>query len=165
MAGRRPTYSSNSCALSVTVRSSLPTHGGRKIEPSSPAFMRACWPTITFSSALIVANMRMFWNVRDIPIARILSGRPRVTSLPSNTILPVVGLYRPVSMLKNVVLPAPLGPMIETIPLRGMEKLTSETATSPPKTLLTSSALRIWSVSCSVVAGSGTVVPAPSLTP
>ena len=36
-------------------------------------------------------------------------------SLPSNAIRPVDGLYSPVSMLKNVVLPAPLGPMIDTI--------------------------------------------------
>ena len=45
-------------------------------------------------------------------------------------------------MLKNVVLPAPLGPMIETIERRGMSKLTSSTATSPPKALLTDVAER-----------------------
>ncbi len=37
-------------------------------------------------------------------------------------------------MLKNVVLPAPLGPMIETIERRGIENETSLTATTPPKT-------------------------------
>ena len=36
--------------------------------------------------------------------------------------------------LKNVVFPAPLGPMIETMPLRGTSKVTSFTATRPPKT-------------------------------
>ena len=36
-------------------------------------------------------------------------------------------------MLKNVVLPAPLGPMIETIERSGIEKETSLTATRPPK--------------------------------
>ena len=37
-------------------------------------------------------------------------------------------------MLKNVVLPAPLGPMIETIDaLRGTANVTSLTATRPPK--------------------------------
>ena len=49
----------------------------RRIDPTSPARMRECWPTITFSAALIVANRRMFWNVRATPAAVILSGRSR----------------------------------------------------------------------------------------
>ena len=95
---------------------------------------------MTFSTALIVANRRMFWNVRAMPSVVILSGRVRVMSLPSKTIHPIVGLYRPVSMLKNVVLPAPLGPMIETIERSGIEKETSLTATRPPKIFETCSA-------------------------
>ena len=43
-------------------------------------------------------------------------------------------------MLKKVVLPAPLGPMIDTIDRGLIEKDTSSTATSPPKILETSSA-------------------------
>jgi hypothetical protein len=35
-------------------------------------------------------------------------------------------------MLKNVVLPAPFGPMRLTIAPRGMRKSTSSTATRPP---------------------------------
>ena len=54
--------------------------------------MRACCPTITFSRALIVANKRMFWNVRATPSAMILSGRPPVMFLPSNSTRPKVGL-------------------------------------------------------------------------
>src|SRR5919112_6285045 len=42
-------------------------------------------------------------------------------------------------MLKNVVLPAPLGPMIETIECSGIENETSLTATSPPNVLETCS--------------------------
>src|SRR4051794_34559916 len=37
-------------------------------------------------------------------------------------------------MLKNVVLPAPLGPMMETIDFSGTSKETSLLATSPPNT-------------------------------
>ena len=44
-------------------------------------------------------------------------------------------------MLKKVVLPAPLGPMIETIDRGLIEKSTSSTATRPPKILETSLAL------------------------
>ena len=79
----------------------------------------------------------MFWNVRATPRPMILSGRPPVMSRPSKEIRPVVGLYRPVSMLKKVVLPAPLGPMIETIERSGIEKSTSLTATRPPNSLET----------------------------
>ena len=43
-------------------------------------------------------------------------------------------------MLKNVVLPAPLGPMIETIALSGTAKVTSSTATRPPKIFVSPSA-------------------------
>src|SRR6185295_9357234 len=45
---------------------------------------------------------------------------------------PAVGLYTPVIMLKNVVLPAPFGPMRLTIDRRGIVKSTSLTATRPP---------------------------------
>src|SRR2546428_13449708 len=72
-----------------------------------------------------------------MPADMIRSGRVPVMSLPSNQIRPAVGWYRPVSMLKNVVLPAPLGPMIETIDRRGIAKSTSDTATRPPKTFET----------------------------
>ena len=34
---------------------------------TGPAFMRAFWPTMQFSTAVIVANRRMFWNVRAMP--------------------------------------------------------------------------------------------------
>ena len=40
-------------------------------------------------------------------------------------------------MLKNVVLPAPLGPMSETIAPRGMSKSTELTASRPPNRLVT----------------------------
>ena len=48
-------------------------------------------------------------------------------------------------MLKNVVFPAPFGPMIETIDPTGMSIETSLTARSPPNSFDTSSALRIAS--------------------
>ena len=48
-------------------------------------------------------------------------------------------------MLKNVVLPAPLGPMIETIRPRGIRNDTSSTATRPPKTFVIPVVARIAS--------------------
>src|SRR4051794_11368831 len=140
---RSPTNSSISRAWSRTRSSSRLTRGSRTIEPKMPAFIRACWPTMTFSTAVIVANRRMFWNVRATPALVMRSGRARVTSLASKVIRPALGLYSPVSMLKNVVLPAPLGPMIETIDLRGIANETSLTATRPPKIFDTRSAVRM----------------------
>ena len=46
--------------------------------------------------------------------------------------LPADGLYRPVNTLKKVVLPAPFGPINETIDLFGILKVTLLTASNPP---------------------------------
>src|SRR3712207_6646474 len=47
-------------------------------------------------------------------------------------------------MLKNVVLPAPFGPIRLTIECSGMSKSTSLTAMRPPKTLVIPRASRMW---------------------
>ena len=52
--------------------------------------------------------------------------------------------YSPVSALKNVVLPAPLGPIRLTIALGGMAKATSLTATRPPNLTVMCSACSTW---------------------
>ena len=106
-------------------------------------------PARTLSSADIVPNRRMFWKVRPMPSAvtscglRDFSLEPfwNTIALPSNSISPAVGTYAPVIMLKNVVLPAPLGPMSDTIARRGMSKSTLLTASRPPNRLVTPRAL------------------------
>jgi hypothetical protein len=95
----------------------------------------------------------MFWNVRATPSAVIWSGRLLVTSLPSKITLPSVGRYRPVNMLKNVVLPAPFGPMIVAIVRGGTWNDTPSTAVSPPNCFVR------FRVSRTAVPDSG---PAPS---
>jgi hypothetical protein len=62
------------------------------MEPNRPAPIRACWPTWQFSTAVMVENRRMFWNVRATPSEVILSGRQPVMSRPSKRIEPTVGL-------------------------------------------------------------------------
>ena len=58
---------------------------------------------------------RIDWNVLATPIVAIrCGGRPTMLS-PSRLIEPESGLYTPVIALKTVVLPAPFGPMSETI--------------------------------------------------
>src|SRR4051794_3574122 len=70
-------------------------------------------------------------------------------------------------MLKNVVLPAPLGPMIETIECCGIENETSFTATRPPNVLETASVASSAGRSPSPVgaggAATGTVIARRSL--
>src|SRR3954468_13925025 len=77
----------------------------------------------------------MFWNVRPMPRSVNACGGFPVMSSFANHTRPFVGLYTPVSMLKNVVLPAPFGPMSETIALAGTLNSTSSTATRPPNSL------------------------------
>ena len=98
----------------------------------TPALRCGCIATITFSSAVIRLNSRMFWNVRASPIAARRCGLTPVMSLPSRKTVPDVTLYSPVITLKNVVLPAPFGPIRLTTDLGGMVNETSSTATSPP---------------------------------
>ena len=59
-------------------------------------------------------------------------------------------------MLKNVVLPAPFGPIRLTMERSGMSKSTELTATSPPKTFVMPRALRILADS-SFPSGHGSV--------
>jgi hypothetical protein len=56
-------------------------------------------------------------------------------------------------MLKNVVFPAPFGPIMETIARSGMSKVTRSTARRPPKALVTSIAFS--SVPSAAAADSG----------
>src|SRR3954471_9171032 len=77
----------------------------------------------------------MFWKVRPIPRSVNACGGFPVMSSFANQTRPFVGLYTPVSMLKNVVFPAPFGPMSETIALAGTVNSTSSTATRPPNSL------------------------------
>src|SRR5215210_7323587 len=79
-------------------------------------------------------------------------------SRPAKTKLPALGLYSPLTMLKNVVFPAPLGPIRLTIALSGMSKSTALTATRPPKTLVIPLASRMLGVAASLLS-SGTGQP------
>src|ERR1019366_3239186 len=90
---------------------------------------------------------RMFWNVRAMPSFVIRwGGSPEIAS-PSSVIDPVVIGKSPVTQLKAVVLPAPLGPIMERISPRSSVKLTLDTASSPPNRLVT------WSSSSNANSG------------
>src|SRR4029453_3725993 len=77
------------------------------------------------------------WNERPMPSRQTSCGASPVMSRPSSTTAPASGLRCPVTRLKNVVLPAPLGPMIAAIVPRSTRRLTPPTARNPPKLLRT----------------------------
>src|SRR5437867_1990233 len=61
-------------------------------------------------------------------------------SRPRNWIEPDVGRYKPAMMLKNVVLPAPFGPMMAPIVRSSIAKSIPWSAISPPNRLVTPTA-------------------------
>ena len=65
-----------------------------------------------FSCTVSSGNTSVTWKVRAMPHHTRRAGRKWVTSWPSKTMLPDVGVKKPVIRLKKVVLPAPFGPMI-----------------------------------------------------
>jgi hypothetical protein len=82
------------------------------------ARVRICAATRTFSCALNCLNTLVIWKLLAMPSrAYACCGRP-VTSSPRNSTLPVVGASAPLRMLKKVLLPAPLGPMMAHSSLR-----------------------------------------------
>jgi len=74
-------------------------------------------------------NRRIDWKVRATPRATIALGRRPTRLAPSNVMLPPSGRMSPVTTLKNVVLPAPLGPIRPMMAARGTSRSTSFTAT------------------------------------
>ena len=53
----------------------------------------------------------MFWNVRAMPLSVRRDGRASSTGWPSKVMRPASAASTPVTRLKNVVLPAPFGPI------------------------------------------------------
>src|SRR6056297_393125 len=89
----------------------------------------------TLSSTERFVNRRRFWNVRAMPRSTISLGRFPTTDRSSSRTSPELGVYTPVIRLNNVVLPAPLGPMTETISPGSTSKLRFVMACRPPKLL------------------------------
>src|SRR5687767_8720784 len=91
----------------------------------------------TFSSTVDSANSVAAWKVRAIPRRQISDGRSPDTRAPLNRISPEDSGSTPVTRLKTVLLPAPLGPMTPWI-VPGVTVIErSVTACRPPKRLLT----------------------------
>src|SRR3989440_11486742 len=96
---------------------------------------------MTLSRMVMSSNVAGTWKVRPSPSRACSSGEARVTSLPSNTIRPVVGSVSPARQLKKVDLPAPFGPIKPMISPSSMARSAPATARRLPNVLETFSAL------------------------
>src|SRR5947207_5562448 len=97
--------------------------------------MNAAW---MFSNTVSLGKMLTRWKERPRPRRQMSWGARPVTSRPSKMTAPASGLRWPVIRLKNVVLPAPLGPMIAAISPPAIRRLTPATAWKPSNDFRTS---------------------------
>src|SRR6266850_7517266 len=97
----------------------------------------------TFSSVVAFGRMLVIWYERAMPLREMRSLDSPVMSSSLNRMRPEEGRSTPVRQLKNVLLPAPLGPMTARISSRTSSKLTWLRAVSPPKRTVRSSVRRI----------------------
>ena len=74
----------------------------------------------------------MIWNVRPTPSRQICRGFSPPMLRPSNSTVPLSAAIWPLSMLKQVVLPAPLGPISASSSPAATLNETSDTACTPP---------------------------------
>ncbi len=94
--------------------------------------MRSRASAIT-SRTVMALNSRTFWNERTSPRRARASGASEVTSSPNALTVPAEGVTNPEMASKRVLLPAPLGPMKPTISPPPTARLTSLSASTPPK--------------------------------
>src|SRR5262245_10073511 len=104
---------------------------------------RDCAATRTFSRTLAPGRMFVIWYERAMPLREMTWGGSPATFSPSRRMRPLVGRSTPVTQLKKVLFPAPLGPMMARICPRGTVTLTRLTALKPPNRMVTSSVRRI----------------------
>ena len=64
-----------------------------------------------FSRTVMVGNVAVIWKVRPTPSRQTARGILPVVSSPSTLIRPLSGIFWPLSMSKQVLFPAPLGPI------------------------------------------------------
>src|SRR5262245_58787719 len=99
----------------------------------------------TFSSTVRCGNTAEIWNERTTPSRATSAGASVVMSCPLKEMRPRVGVRNLVSRLKQVVLPAPFGPISAWMVPRSTFRLTPLTATKPANSLVRSSVSRMIS--------------------
>src|SRR3989442_13862475 len=96
----------------------------------------------TFSSTVAPGRMLVLWYERAMALREIRFGGSPAMSSSANRMRPALGCSTPVTQLKNVDLPAPLGPMMARISAAGTAMLTSLSAVRPPNRMVSFSVRR-----------------------
>src|ERR1043166_7007607 len=96
----------------------------------------------TVSSTVAPGRMLVIWYERAMALREIRFGGSPAMSSPANRMRPALGCSTPVTQLKNVDLPAPLGPMMARISPAGTAMLTSLSAVRPPNRMVSFSVRR-----------------------
>ena len=124
----RPTRARMSFASASTASSVAAERNSDRFRPRRERIASA-----TFSITGRSLKIEVRWKVLAMPIRARRSGVQPVISAPLKATRPESGASAPVTRLKRVVLPAPLGPMIEWIVRSRIVVTTSSTAFSPRK--------------------------------
>src|SRR4029079_6183477 len=136
-------------ARSSRARSVLNSSWPRQRNFNGPAqnFSPSCpvEPRRMFSSTLSLESTLVSWKVRTMPIRATLNHPTPLSDVPLNDQSPWSGWSKPVSRLKNVVLPAPFGPISAVITPRWISTWSTSTAVRPPNVRRTPSATTIGS--------------------
>ena len=77
-------------------------------------------------------KVAVIWKVRPTPRRQMWRGLSPIRLQPSNSALPLSAAIWPFNRLKQVVLPAPLGPISASNSPEATLKLTAFTACTPP---------------------------------
>ena len=123
----RPKSAATSSTAARTSRSRASAVNGRALRPR-----RASAATASVSPTLRPGKIVTSWNERAMPSRARRTGVAPTTSTPLNVTRPDVGTVSPVSTFISVVLPAPLGPMIETNSPAPTRRLTPSSAHVSP---------------------------------
>src|SRR5579885_1363105 len=138
-------------ARSVAARSTARARFAPRTTPATPLAIVACRPQRTFSSAVSSPKRPPFWKVRRMPRAAISCGARFWISSPRKRMRPAAIAALPVTALKSVVLPAPLGPMRAQTSPAATAKETASTALRPPKRTVTSARSRRGAASAVII--------------
>src|SRR6266568_1918412 len=101
---RVPKNARQSLARSRIRSSSFRWLGSVRIELNRPDRARQCWPTMAFSSTVMLGNRWTVWKVRAMPSRVIWLGFSPTMLSPRKTTSPSSGAYKPVITLNTVLL-------------------------------------------------------------
>ena len=100
-----------------------------------PLSLECSWIIATLSNTDSSSIACSVWNVRRTPHRARRKCAIDSRSSPNAVTLPPTGLTNPLSTLKNVVLPAPLGPISPHVPLSNLTLILSSGVTPPNRTV------------------------------